>query len=156
MNTNPIEIYHPRTVTDCGIWDIGHVKFKIYGLLARGKKITSDMTSLAQQFIFEETSQRIESMSDNNGLGFVIIHPGDLGMSISTHWWVQGSVLCQHIYRRQYADSAPLDTSTRPAIACIWELALINAEQESWRATMMKPEPDHMAYLMLRTPITEA
>ncbi|WP_210209364.1 MULTISPECIES: hypothetical protein [Ensifer] len=84
---------------------------------------------------------------DSNGLGFVIVHPGSLGISISAHWWIQGSVLCQRNYRKLYTASEPMDAARRPAIACVWELALINAEQEAWRKTMMKDEPDPLAYM---------
>ncbi|AMY03606.1 hypothetical protein A4R29_14390 [Mesorhizobium ciceri biovar biserrulae] len=84
---------------------------------------------------------------DENGMGFVIIHPGELGVSILAHWWIQGSVLCQHIYRKLYSATEPMDTVKRPVIACVWELALMNAEQEAWRKTMMKGEPNPLGYM---------
>ncbi|WP_292562847.1 hypothetical protein [Mesorhizobium sp.] len=87
---------------------------------------------------------------DDNGMGFVIIHPGELGVSISVHWWIQGSVLCQHIYRKLYSAAEPMDTVKRPVVACVWELALINAEQEAWRKTMMKSEPSPSGYMDAR------
>ncbi|MBO9427018.1 hypothetical protein J7444_19945 [Labrenzia sp. R4_1] len=86
-------------------------------------------------------------MGDSNGLGFVILHPGDLGVTIAAQWWSQGSVLCQRIYRRQYDDDVPLDTIRRPSVACVWELEIINAEQTIWRETMMTLRPDRFAYL---------
>jgi hypothetical protein len=82
----------------------------------------------------------------------VIIHPGELGISILAHWWIQGSVLCQHIYRKLYSAIDPMDMDTvkRPVIACVWELALINAEQEAWRKTMMKSHPSPSVYMDAR------
>ncbi|QBF32943.1 hypothetical protein CFI11_17195 [Thalassococcus sp. S3] len=87
-------------------------------------------------------------MGDSNDMGFVIIHPGDLGLSISAHWWAQGSVLCQHIYRRLHDAPLPMDTVSRPVIGCVWELALIQSEQRAWRTAMMRPDPDPEAYLL--------
>ena len=150
MSADPLEIYHPRAVSDLGIWEIGPLHFKVYGLLAAGTDISGDMTETARRFVFDEVLARVADMGESNNLGFLIIHPGDLGITIAAHWWAQGSVLCQHIYRKAYADSAPMDTVSRPAVACVWELALINAEQEAWRKTMMCPEPDRAAYLQLR------
>lgn len=156
MNVGPIEVYHPRAVSDHGIWEIGSLQFKIYGLLARDKEVTHDMVSVAKEFLEQDVLGRVAAMGESNGLGFVIIHPGDVGLSISAHWWAQGSVLCQHIYRREYSAAEPMDTVARPVVACVWELALINSEQEAWRETMMKIEPNQAAYLKSRAPFCTA
>jgi len=150
MGNGPIEIYQPRVISDQGIWDLGRLQFKVYGLLADGKALSADMLSEARQFLEDEVLDRVAMMGESNGLGFVIIHPGDLGLSISAHWWVQGSVLCQHIHRQLYGADEPMETITRPVVACVWELALINAEQQAWRKTMMRPLPDRAAYLKAR------
>ena len=150
MKDGPIEIYQPRVISNQGVWDIDTQQFKIYGLLADGQTLDADMLSQARRFIEAEVLDRVASMGESNGLGFVIIHPGELGVSISAHWWVQGSVLCQHNYRKLYDAVQPMDTLTRPVVACVWELALINAEQEAWRKTMMRPLPDQAAYLEAR------
>jgi hypothetical protein len=103
--------------------------------------------ALAQSFVRQDVLPRVEDEGDDNGMGFVIIHPGELGVSILAHWWIQGSVLCQHIYRKLYSAIDPMDTVKRPVIACVWELALINAEQEAWRKTMMKSQPSPSVYM---------
>ena len=150
MSNGPIEIYQPRVISEQGVWDIDAQQFKIYGLLADGQALSADMLSEARRFIEAEVLDRVAEMGESNGLGFVIIHPGDLGVSISAHWWVQGSVLCQHLRRQLYDADEPMDTRTRPVIACVWELALINAEQQAWRDTMMRSIPDRAAYLEAR------
>jgi len=150
MTDNPIEIYHPRAISDQGIWDIGTLQFKVHGLLADGKTLSDEMETKARQFVRTEVLERVAAMGDSNELGFIIIHPGELGVSISAHWWVQGSVLCQHIHRQLYAINEPMDTVVRPVVACVWELALINVEQEAWRKSMMKAVPDRVGYLAAR------
>ncbi|RUV19466.1 hypothetical protein [Mesorhizobium sp. M7A.F.Ca.MR.245.00.0.0] len=147
MNSETIEIYHPRGVSNLGQWDIGGLKLKVYGLVADNKKVDGPMVTLAQSFVRQEVLPRVVDEGDDNGMGFVIIHPGELGVSISVHWWIQGSVLCQHIYRKLYSAAEPMDTVKRPVVACVWELALINAEQEAWRKTMMKSEPSPSGYM---------
>lgn len=147
LSPDPIEIYKPRVISDRGVWDLGAIQFKIYELHAEGKTVTSGMVETAKAFLREDVLCDIENMGDSNGLGFAIIHPGDLGVTIAAHWWAQGSVLCQRIYRRQYDDTAPLDTLNRPVVACVWELEIIAVEQKIWRETMMKPQPDKTAYL---------
>ena len=156
MTVGPIEVYHPRAVSDHGVWEIGSLHVKVYDLLAPGKEVTDDMVSVAKQFLEQDVRERVAAMGESNGLGFVIIHPGEVGLTVSAHWWAQGSVLCQHIYRQEYAAVEPMDTVARPVVACVWELALINAEQEAWRETMMTREPDRAAYLASRSSLRTA
>ena len=151
MSAQFIEEYRPRAVSNLGLWEIGPLHIKIYGLLAEGKVITEDLLSKAESFLNKDVLLRVTAEGEDNGLGFVILHPGDLGVSISAHWWIQGSVLCQHIYRKLYGAKEPMNTVERPVVACVWELAIINAEQESWRETMMTCAPDKVAYLKRRT-----
>ncbi|MEM8796926.1 MAG: hypothetical protein AAGE61_15285 [Pseudomonadota bacterium] len=147
MNNGPVEIYHPRATAFRAIWEFDAIKFKVYDLLAHGKTVTDDMIETARTFLRETVVLDVEKMGDSNDLGFVIIHPGDLGVTIAAQWWAQGSILCQRIYRHQYDDAAPLDTISRPAVACVWELEIIQAEQAIWRETMMKSKTDKFAYL---------
>jgi hypothetical protein len=147
MMIGPIEIYQPRRKSARGIWTLGHVQFKVYDLLAEGKVITEEVTRTAERFLSEEVMSDVEKMGDSNGLGFVIIHLGDRGLTIAAHWWAQGSVLCQRTYRRQYESETPMDTVNRPAVACVWELEIINSEREIWRETMMTPNPHKTSYL---------
>lgn len=154
QSIGPLEMYHTRTKKDLGVWAFGDVRFKAYTLLAHGKSLATNVISAAQEFVKDEVLGRMNDMGDSNSLGFVIIHPGDIGLTIAAHWWAQGSVLCQHIYRRVYEDAEPLETVTRPAVGCVWELEIITAEQEAWRATMMTNAPDPEAYLAHRVPET--
>ena len=147
MITGPVEIYHSRPVSDLGVWDYGDLHLKVYGLLATGKTVSETDLSTARNFIADEVLSRVDQMGDSNGLGFVIIHPGDLGISIAVHWWVQGSVLCQHIYRKEYGSNEPMDTVTRPVVACVWELEIIDQERKLWQETMMRDDQDPAAYL---------
>ena len=150
IKTGPIEHDHTRAVSDQGVMVFPSLQLKVYGLLAQGKSLDPDLLAQAQTFVREEVLAKVESIGDSNQLGFLVLHPGDLGVSISAHWWVQGSVLCQHIRRQLYDAAHPMDTATRPVIGCVWELEIIAAEQAAWRATMMSDHPDPTAYLTNR------
>lgn len=153
MSIGATELYSPRAVVELGIWDVGHLKLKVYGVVAAGKELTSSMIDDAKAFVVQDLPPLVSAEGDDNGLGFVIIHPGDLGISVLAHWWIQGSVLCQHIRRTLWGADKPMDTATRPVIACVWELGLINSEQQLWRDTMMIGQPDSGAYLNARAAI---
>ncbi|MEM9144994.1 MAG: hypothetical protein AAGC57_02275 [Pseudomonadota bacterium] len=83
----------------------------------------------------------------------MLVHAGTLGLTVSAYWWVQGSVLCQRIHRRLWRSDRPLDATHRPVIACVYELALIHAEQQIWREAMMGASPRPAEYLSTRAPL---
>jgi len=133
-----------------GLWKIGELQLKAYGIVADGQDISETILNRAKEFANRDVPPLVKAEGDQSDLGFVIIHCGDLGVSVLVHWWVQGSVLCQHIQRRLHGVEKPM--ATRPVIACVWELGLINAEQQVWRDTMMTTKPDATAYLNARAP----
>lgn len=143
----PVEIYHKRQVEALAPWRFEGITLKVYGLLARGKTLSDEMLEAGRGFVENTVLPAVEIEGNSNGLGFAIVHPGDLGLSISGHWWSQGSVLCQRFLRQPYDAATPLDTTTRPVIGCVWELDIINAETAFWRKTMMTLDPDPEAYV---------
>ena len=146
--------YYPRDLTpEIGIWTFESCVFKVYGIVAENRHITDSMLDNAREFIRSDVLQRIASSQDNDGLGFVIIHPGELGVSVLALWWIQGSVLCQHVNRWSDETSLPKNMSSLNVLGCVWELGLINAEQEVWRKTMMGDKADAEAYLQTRASI---
>ncbi|MEJ8475097.1 hypothetical protein [Roseibium algae] len=144
------EIYQPRDISDLGLWDIGPVWLKVYGIAAAGQSVSAAVIADAKALAEAELPQLIAAEGDDNGLGFALIHCGETGVTISLYWWVHGCVLCQHIKRTLYGADRPLKFADRPVIACVWELELINAEQMVWQKTMMIPTPDPEAYKKTR------
>ncbi|MEM7634870.1 MAG: hypothetical protein AAF299_09945 [Pseudomonadota bacterium] len=153
--TANLDVYRPRAVSGLDVWHIGDLRLKVYGITADGQELTDDLVSKAQAFAQRELPALVAAEGEDNGLGFVIIHPGELGVSVLLHWWIQGSVLCQHIERTLWGDDKPMDTASRPVIACVWELGLIDAEQRIWRDVMMVPQPDADAYLNAQVSMSE-
>lgn len=148
------ELYRPRAVAQLGLWEVGRLRLKVYGVVADGQELSRAMIDDARDFVGHALPPLVAAEGEDNGSGFVIVHPGELGLSVLAHWWIQGSVLCQHIRRTLWGADRPMDTATRPVIACVWELRLIHAEQEIWRETMMTPRPDTDAYLTTRVALT--
>ena len=153
--TANLSVYQPRAVSNLGVWKIGHLRLKVYGITAEGQNLSDSIVSKARAFAQRDLPSLVAAEGEDDGLGFVIIHPGQLGVSVLLHWWTQGSVLCQHIERTLWGADTPMDTASRPVVACVWELGLINAEQCIWRDTMMVPEPDPDTYLDTRASMTE-
>ncbi|MEM9796128.1 MAG: hypothetical protein AAF919_06545 [Pseudomonadota bacterium] len=137
------ERLHPRALTRHGVWAIGWVRMKMYGITEGTQTLPDDLLSKAQTI----AAAHLETLSDDVTLGFVIVHPGREGTSILTLWWEQGSVLCQRVTRWAHESGATVDVTGRGVIGCVWELAVIAAEQQIWRRRMMGEAPSPEAYL---------
>lgn len=145
--TDTHEVYRPRLLKGVGQWSYPELQLKIYGLTADDKALDDTVEETARAFIQDEVLAAVASTGDGDGLGFVILHPGSLGLSVSAHWWTQGSVLCQRFYRKLYDANDPLDMASRASIGCVWELGIIEAERQIWIRRMMGDTPDPKAYL---------
>lgn len=144
------EIYHPRAVTDLGLWLVKPLQLKVYGIAASGNVVSQENIAEAKAIAEAELPPRVSAEGQDNGLGFALLHLGETGITHSFYWWVQGCVLCQHIRRTLYGAREPLSSAERPVIGCVWELELINAEQVFWRDTMMIANSDPASYLAAR------
>ena len=129
------------STADRGTWSLGPVRLRIYDLIAGGRTVTDEIAEIARIFLDEEALPRIEATGEADGAGFVTIRHGDLELPIRAHWWVRGSVLCQHVHRHRHDDAGPLDAASHPAIGCLRELEIVAAEVAAWRDTMMTEHP---------------
>ena len=144
------ESYSPRAVYNLKNIAMGDIEFKVYGISYSSTPLPSKLIQKSIGSIKIGLLKAINDEGDSNRCGFIIIHVGEMGVSTLAHWWIQGSVLCQKIHRILHDADVPMDTQKRPVIACVWELALVNAEQEIWRKTMMTDEADLQKYLIAR------
>lgn len=141
------EEYEIRQTTRLANWQLKDMDFKVYGVCVEGSYISDQMLETAKTVLENEAVARIDELGGSDKLGFIIVHSGALGLTIGIYWWTQGSVLCQHVYRKEYSLNITLDTITRPVIACVWELEIIGFEQVCWRKTMMCKNPSPKSYL---------
>ncbi|MEM7711246.1 MAG: hypothetical protein AAF264_10945 [Pseudomonadota bacterium] len=137
------ERLHPRALGRHGTWAIGDARLKVYTISAHGHVASGDLLDRARGTLTDDMAP----LPDGATLGFVIVHPGTEGTSILVHWWEQGSVLCHRLLRRLHGSGAPVDVQGRGVVGCVWELAVISAEQRAWRRTMMGATPSPDAYL---------
>ena len=149
------EIYRPRLLRALGQWPYPELQLKVYGLIADDQSLDQSMQDTARTFIENEVLGAVASTGESDGLGFVIVHPGTLGLSVSAYWWTQGSVLCQRFYRKLYDAKDPLNMASRASIGCVWELGIIDAERQIWIRRMMGEMPDPKGYLAEFTNLKE-
>ena len=150
MGTATTELYEPRHLSNMGKWRIGSLDLKVYGIAASGRHISDEMIDDARQQVKAEIVELVASFGGSNDVGFAIFHAGSEGATISTFWWAMGDLLCRHKSRQPYGSLEAVDLSRGPAIACVWELAVIAAERDAWRDAMMSSRPNRDVYMEVR------
>jgi hypothetical protein len=133
---------------------------KMYGIAARGEwprpALVEAVKALAPAVLPSPavwSSPRHDAAGgggpDRYGIGFVTVHDaGDFCFALYD-WWAGENEIHQRLY------SAPLDSpqTLRPhptaAIACVWELAVLDHERRAWlRHVLARPDgPDPAGYL---------
>lgn len=134
--------YAPRPCRSLGTWRVGEMALKAYHIGA------SDPTGPRRDAATEE-ARRITRAADDegasSGLGFLILHEGEMGAWLLLDWWAHGDILCQRLSLDAGTGFAPVDD--RPLAACVWELPIIAHERDAWVRHMMDGTPDAQAYL---------
>ena len=138
--------YPERALEGLGIWVMGSHRLKAYGLFPAGNSLTKEDQEKANRLVHSGFA-RFNDNVDPRNFGFVLIHKGTEGLTVSAHWWVEGCVLCHDHYRMPFHGDDPLAHLRAKVVGCVWELEVIGFEQRAWRQTMMQGIPDPDAYL---------
>ncbi|GAA0784575.1 hypothetical protein E1180_01440 [Roseibium denhamense] len=140
-------IYAPRHLKNSGVRAFQCGNFKLY-ILSAGQTAPSNPDLADASELLETHIKNLFNPETPEVTGFVILHFGSDGTTISINWWVEGCVLCQEVVRRHKNGVDPIPQMRRHVTGCVWELALINHERESWLSFMMGSQQDRTAYLM--------
>ena len=87
-----------------------------------------------------------EAEGGSSGLGFVVMHAGEMGTWLLMDWWAHGDILCQRLSLAPAGGAyEPMDD--RPLTACVWELPILMHERDAYVRHMLTARPDADAYL---------
>ncbi len=140
--------YRSRYIRSLDGWGIGDVTFKPYLISAeRSTVIGSDLIESARGYIGARFPAICEEEGHHHGLGYVILHAGEMRNWLLIHWWAYGDIVLRMIA------SSPTDSSdfssqdARRFHACVWEHVVIDYERNAWVGHMMKEKSDRSGYL---------
>ena len=139
------ERWAPRTVVRPEPWSCGGVPLKTYGVLADASKPLGEGLVAAARGIVESAAAEVAA-APHQGVGFVILHRGSEGVWLLLHWWEEGGICAQRLWRSDLAGPLAFAAVDRPVMACVWELALIDHERRAYVRTLMAGR-DQEAYL---------
>jgi hypothetical protein len=135
-------LYRPRPARALGVWELGGMRLKVYhiGPAAPDAGRLEDVRAEAARI-----GPAARAEGEDHGLGFVVIHDGEVGTWLLLDWWAHGDILCQRLSLDDGGGFASVDD--RPLTACVWELPFLAHERDAWVRHMMTGAPDPAAYL---------
>lgn len=81
----------------------------------------------------------LQQADDHHFVAFVIIHEGIDGVWTLINWWTGKEMLRINTYFTDYQDtSSILLHPQKGAMACVWELPVINHEKNAWVTHILK------------------
>ncbi len=150
MSAAPLESYRPRPFGYLGLWQDGDWAFKAYGIHHRQSEageplIDPAVSKAAQRMVHGLLPQAAEG--DHYGMGYVVLHQGTAGNWLLMQWWAHTDIRCQILARSEPASPERFEVVTRPLMACVWELVVIDFERRAWVETALTGSANRGAYL---------
>lgn len=140
--------YIPRPIRFVELYTIGDWKIKMYSISIHGEIVSPKNIQLAkynlESWLDKSTIYELEKYN----VATLILHEGKEGCFVIINWWIDENMLQHFVYLLDHNGDFRL-FSDHGIITCVWELAVLWHERNSWVThVLMKNEvPDLEAYL---------
>lgn len=145
--------YRPRYIVFDDVWEIDGLNLKVY-------LITEERAKVIPQIIFSSAREHIAASlpaarmqeGQDHGLGYMVIHMGDMATWLLTRWWAHDNVGMSMLASAEPGHTCFESTDHRHFCACVWEHVVINHERDAWVKEVMRKDGTSDAYLANRLP----
>lgn len=144
------EPYFPRRIAHIDTWYAAGHAIKTYGIHSDpnwASPILSDAIIDSVRAVMQNVLAQHACDNRSHGLGFCIVHIGEEAVWLLLDWWISGGIVCQRMLSAPLAQPTMFTPVSTPALACVWELAVIAHERDAWVRHMLTTSPDSPAYL---------
>jgi len=144
-----IQEYNQRPIRYLGLWEIGGLKLKAYGITCGQIRLEQKLIDAALRVAQERIAASARN-TNHYGVGFVGIHQGETGDFVFVDWWADENELHHHVYVSPSGKPDDLEYKTPTGLsACVWDLYLIGHERDAWVNHVLKKNraPDLDGYL---------
>jgi hypothetical protein len=148
VNASAFGDYHVRSIRFLELWRWADWKIKLYGICEQAGEADGHFIQIAKSIA---TTQIWESASgtSNRGAGFLTIHIARSFNQIIFDWWACQNELRHLVFKSLKGKRQLFEDITATGEAfCIWELAVIQHERNSWVSHILRNPsgPDFNAY----------
>jgi hypothetical protein len=141
--------YQKRPVRRIGLLLQDDWSVKAYSISVNSHSVPARLAVLAKVKFFDEV-KHIDIPFRSHRIGILIVHQGVDGFYTLLNWWTDENILCNRVYFSTYQEPGDFSSiSEKGIVACVWELAVLWHERNSWVANilMKNNQPDYDAYL---------
>ncbi len=128
--------YQRRLFRHLGLWREGDWRLKAYGIhhdtARRADTVIDPDIALAARGQVGSHLQAAEREGNHHRTGFVIIHQALFSNWLQLNWWAYDDICCQALARATLERPNTFEPYDGPAMACVWELVVIDFERRAW------------------------
>ncbi|MEQ9142919.1 MAG: hypothetical protein RLO08_01035 [Parvibaculaceae bacterium] len=140
--------YRPRHIVFDDIWSIDGLSLKAYLITEESDRtVPQKLRTSAKSYIAKALPDARADEGHDHGLGYVVIHMGDMATWLLTRWWAHDNVGMSMLASADPGSTEFLSTDHRHFCACVWEHVVINHERDAWVQEAMKVGGTSEAYL---------
>jgi hypothetical protein len=140
--------YAPRAFRFEEVWEIDGMNLKTYLITRSGTEtISNEMLRNARAYIELTLPAIRQQEGPDHGLGYVILHAGEMGNWLLIHWWAFEDIAMRMLASADIGKTQFKSEDHRRFHACVWEHVIIDHERNAWVETMMTDEGDPHRYL---------
>lgn len=143
MSRLPASIYLPRHFRCHDVWTIGGMRLKVYVITdGTGNDQTSLLLTSVRKYAQEFLPVALAIENNDHGLGYIILHEGEMRNWMLVHWWAYEDIVLHHVASAAPGNSDFRSQDQQRFYACVWEQVVIHHERDAWVRTMLNARPD--------------
>lgn len=143
-----IEPYKVRQFSYLGLWESSSTILKTYAIkLDQQDSSLSGLIDSAYIYTTQNLPALVEAEGHDHGLGYVILHAGEMSNWLLIHWWAYGDIALRHLASFDHGHSEFVSQDHRRFHACVWEHVVIDHERDAWVRHMSREDHSPQHYL---------
>ncbi|MEO1041402.1 MAG: hypothetical protein AAFX52_03855 [Pseudomonadota bacterium] len=141
--------YQSRVFTAHDLWRINDLALKVYMIKKRETQVSTEtIQCTAEQYAHDHLPVLREKEGSDHGLGYAILHLGELCNWLLIHWWAHQDIALGTLASADDLFNARFVSRDHQRFhACVWEHVVIDHERNAWVENMMTADPNAEAYL---------
>lgn len=148
--TNTLEIskYKSRHFVFEDVWEFGGMRLKAYLVTTSHEhSVPQELIVNAKAYIDLTLPEIRTQEGEDHGLGYVILHMGEMRNWLLIHWWAYENIAMGMLASAEIGVTQFKSEDHRRFNACVWEHVVINHERDAWIDKVMTGTGDVAAYL---------
>jgi len=127
-------------------WKTEEISFKIYFISVEKQNVDLKLVVKVKKYLKQSMPDKL-AQNQHHKAGYIIIHQGDMGIWLLTHWWAYDNIVLSTLSNAKFNDSEFIDFDDQPFHACVWEHLIINHERNAWVEHVMTKNTSLSNYL---------